>query len=163
MLNLIIRLGLIALIASSCNSIKKTENYTIKSKKTFDKKMEPKIVYCKVVSIDSIKSVFIIMVANRKEYKVLSRKSNVIKLNQKKLRIGNHYKFKLSQLTHQNMDNEVSNFELNGVKVIVSPTHYLIDCVKFNTVEFCSNSYEVYEGLNLNGLYYYQLENKYDN
>jgi hypothetical protein len=47
--------------------------------------------------------------------------------------------------------NGTYNEEINGVKIM--PSFRIIDCIKFNREEFCSDVGEVYEGINLNGIY----------
>jgi len=145
---------IVVLISISCKSFK-SNTYVVKQSETLNlnKSVLSKKVIGKVESIRLVKNVFDIMIGDTmgRKYQVLSKKTNAPSHN-KKIVVGKIYKFEIVQLTHLNVKNLSNKMVVNGKEITVIPNHYIQDCVRFNEQEFCSNSWEVYEGVNLTNL-----------
>ncbi|QMU66219.1 MAG: hypothetical protein GKR88_19340 [Flavobacteriaceae bacterium] len=142
------------LISLSCKS-SKSSTYIEKQSDllSLNKSVIPKEVIGRVESIKLVQNVFDIMIEDSlgRKYQILSKKVNASSQN-KEIVVGEIYKFKITQLTHLNVNNQPNKMVVNGKEITVSPNHYIQDCIKFNGQEFCSNSWEVYEGINLTNL-----------
>ncbi len=146
---------LILIGLNSCGVSKKNQNTEIiKLQNPLEKRLPSELISGKIIKIDSTSSVYEIIIENNQIHKILSKRTTEKFSNMKLLKIGLEYQFRVVPLTHLSIRNGSHNEEINGVKIM--PSFRIIDCIKFNGEEFCSDVGEVYEGINLIGIYIYE-------
>ena len=105
-------------------------------------------VYAKIISIDSSSYTYSILIEdkNKVKYLAVSKKNYnpVLKINE--IDFNDFYNFELIQLTHTN--NKADTIEINGQKIVKVPTHYIENCIYFNSERFCSSYYQIYRLIN---------------
>jgi len=137
---------------SSCGVSKKNQNTEItKLQNPLQKRLPSELITGKIIKIDSTDSVYEIIIENNQTHKILSKKTVEKFPNMKLLKIGFEYQFRVIPLTHLSIRNGTYNEQINGVKIM--PSFRIIDCIKFSGEEFCSDIGEVYEGINIIGIY----------
>ncbi len=141
---------LITLISCGTNK-QNVQTEKINISKSLEYKLSTELLIGKITEIDSTKSVYKITVWNNQKHTILSKKTKEKWLNSELLKTGLEYEFKVIPLTHVNIRNETYSKEINGISVM--PSFRIQDCIKYGGVEFCSDEGEVYEGVNINGLY----------
>lgn len=114
------------------------------NKKNDEIKVKEERVKCLLLKIETInlkQNVYELKALDslNRSYRILSKLSNS---KIKGIIVGGTYNFELEQLTHLN--NGYKNLIINGKKVVISPNHYVQDCIKFNEQDFCSDSLELY-------------------
>lgn len=143
---------LILIGLNSCGVSKNNKNTEIITlQNPLEKRLPSELITGKIIKIDSTNSVYEIIVEDNQTHKILSKKTTEKFSNLKLLKVGFEYQFRVIPLTHLSIRNGTYNKEINGVKIM--PSFRIIDCIKFNSEEFCSDVGEVYEGINLNGIY----------
>lgn len=127
--------------------------FSCKSKKvrteTFKSKIELGIdVNAKVSKIDSIANYYLVFVENDKDFfKIISEKNQEKPHNGIKVKIGEHYKFRIQKIIDRKPP---------GINDRFIPVNYLdiTQCRNFNKTEICTeSSFELAKASNLRSLY----------